>query len=40
MFGGALAAGVIAGAHLNIVAVITAGTIGNVVCGYIAWVFG
>jgi len=40
LFGGALAAGAVAGAHLNIVAVIAAGTVGNVVGSYLAWAFG
>jgi membrane protein DedA with SNARE-associated domain len=39
-FGGALAAGAIAGTHLNLVVVIIAGTAGNVVGSYIAWAVG
>ena len=38
--GGALAAGAVAGAHLNIVAVVLVGTFGNVVGSYIAWAVG
>lgn len=38
--GGAAAAGAVAGAHLNIVAVIVAGTAGNVVGSYLAWAIG
>lgn len=38
--GGALAAGAVAGAHLNIVAVIVAGIVGNVVGSYISWAVG
>jgi membrane protein DedA with SNARE-associated domain len=39
-FGGALAAGAVAGAHLNLAAVIVAGVAGNVVGSYIAWAVG
>lgn len=38
--GGAAAAGAVAGVHLNLVAVIVAGTVGNVVGSYIAWAVG
>lgn len=38
--GGALAAGAVAGAHLNLAAVIIAGVLGNVVGSYIAWAVG
>src|SRR5487761_1618406 len=36
-FGGALAAGAVAGTHLNIIVVIIAGVAGNVVGSYVAW---
>lgn len=39
-FGGALAAGAVAGAHLNLVAVIAAGLAGNVAGSYLAWAVG
>src|SRR5216683_7049756 len=39
-FGGALAAGAVAGTHLNLVLVIVAGVAGNVVGSYIAWAVG
>jgi membrane protein DedA with SNARE-associated domain len=39
-FGGALAAGAVAGTHLNIIAVIVAGVVGNVVGSYVAWGVG
>jgi membrane protein DedA with SNARE-associated domain len=39
-FGGALAAGAVAGAHLNLVLVIVMGVLGNVVGSYIAWAVG
>jgi membrane protein DedA with SNARE-associated domain len=39
-FAGALAAGAVAGTHLNLVGVIVAGTAGNVVGSYIAWAVG
>jgi membrane protein DedA with SNARE-associated domain len=40
VFGGALAAGAVAGAHLNLVLVIAAGVAGNVAGSYIAWGVG
>jgi membrane protein DedA with SNARE-associated domain len=40
VFGGALAAGAVAGTHLNLVPVIAAGVAGNVVGSYIAWGVG
>jgi membrane protein DedA with SNARE-associated domain len=40
VFGGALAAGAIAGAHLNLVLVIAVGVAGNVAGSYIAWGVG
>jgi membrane protein DedA with SNARE-associated domain len=40
LFGGALAAGAVAGAHPNLVGIIAAGVIGNVVGSYIAWAVG
>jgi membrane protein DedA with SNARE-associated domain len=39
-FGGALAAGAVAGTHLNIILVIVAGVVGNVVGSYVAWGVG
>jgi membrane protein DedA with SNARE-associated domain len=39
-FGGALAAGAVPGTHLNIIAVIIAGVVGNVVGSYVAWGVG
>ena len=39
-FGGALAAGAIAGTHLNLAGVILAGLAGNVAGSYIAWAVG
>jgi membrane protein DedA with SNARE-associated domain len=39
-FAGALAAGAVAGTHLNLVGVILAGAAGNVVGSYIAWAVG
>ncbi len=39
-FGGALAAGAVAGAHLNLGLVIVMGVLGNVVGSYIAWAVG
>jgi membrane protein DedA with SNARE-associated domain len=39
-FGGALAAGAVPGTHLNLVGVIVAGVVGNVVGSYIAWAVG
>ncbi|HVX47280.1 MAG TPA: DedA family protein [Mycobacteriales bacterium] len=38
--GGAAAAGAVAGVHLNLIAVIIAGTAGNVVGSYAAWIVG
>ena len=40
VFGGALAAGAVAGAHLNLALVIAVGVAGNVVGSYIAWGVG
>jgi len=40
LFGGALAAGAVAGVHLNLAAVVAAGVAGNVVGSYIAWAIG
>jgi membrane protein DedA with SNARE-associated domain len=40
LFGGALAAGAVAGTHLNLVLIIVAGVLGNVVGSYIAWAVG
>ncbi|WP_019925341.1 DedA family protein [Nocardia sp. BMG111209] len=40
LLGGALAAGAVAGPHPNIVAVIAAGTLGNLVGSYLAWLAG
>lgn len=40
LLGGALAGGAVAGAHPNLVAVIAAGTVGNVVGSYLAWAAG
>lgn len=40
LLGGALAGGAIAGAHPALVAVIAAGTLGNVVGSYLAWAVG
>jgi membrane protein DedA with SNARE-associated domain len=40
VFGGALAAGAIAGAHLNLALVIAVGVAGNVAGSYIAWSVG
>jgi membrane protein DedA with SNARE-associated domain len=39
-FGGALAAGAVAGTHLNIIVVIIMGVLGNVVGSYVAWGVG
>jgi membrane protein DedA with SNARE-associated domain len=39
-FGGAIAAGAVAGAHLNLVLVIVAGVAGNVIGSYVAWAVG
>jgi len=40
LFGGALAAGAVAGAHPSLVGVIAAGVLGNVVGSYLAWAVG
>ncbi|MCQ4082358.1 DedA family protein [Streptomyces sp. RB6PN25] len=40
LFGGALAAGAVAGTHLNLVLVIVAGVAGNLVGSYLAWAVG
>jgi membrane protein DedA with SNARE-associated domain len=40
LLGGALAGGAVAGVHLNLVAVIVVGALGNVVGSYIAWAVG
>ena len=40
LFGGALAAGAVSGAHPSLAAVIVAGTLGNVVGSYLAWLMG
>lgn len=40
LFGGALAAGAVAGAHLNLAVVVLAGVMGNLVGSYIAWAVG
>lgn len=40
MFGGALAAGAVAGAHPSLVGVFAAGVLGNVVGSYLAWATG
>ena len=39
-FGGAIAAGAVAGAHLNLALVIVAGVVGNVIGSYLAWAAG
>lgn len=39
-FGGAIAAGAVPGTHLNLVLVIVAGVVGNVVGSYLAWAAG
>ena len=39
-FGGAIAAGAVAGAHLNLALVIVAGVAGNVIGSYVAWAAG
>lgn len=39
-FGGALAAGAVAGTHLNLILVIVLGVAGNVVGSYVAWAVG
>jgi membrane protein DedA with SNARE-associated domain len=40
LLGGALAAGAVAGAHPNLIAVVVAGTLGNLVGSYLAWLVG
>ncbi|GAB2451888.1 DedA family protein [Nocardia tengchongensis] len=40
LLGGALAAGAVSGAHPNLIAVIAAGTAGNVIGSYLAWLAG
>jgi membrane protein DedA with SNARE-associated domain len=40
VFGGALAAGAVAGSHLNLILVIAAGVAGNLAGSYIAWGLG
>lgn len=40
VLGGALAGGAIAGSHANLVAIIAAGTVGNLVGSYLAWLVG
>jgi membrane protein DedA with SNARE-associated domain len=40
LLGGALAAGAVPGAHLNLVGVIAAGVIGNTLGSYVAWAIG
>ncbi|MET8878173.1 DedA family protein [Nocardia sp. NPDC004604] len=40
LLGGALAGGAVAGAHPNLIAVIAAGTLGNVAGSYVAWLAG
>ena len=40
LFGGALAAGAVAGAHPSLVGIIAAGVVGNVVGSYLAWAVG
>ena len=40
LLGGALAAGAVAGAHLNLVLIIVVGVLGNIVGSYIAWGVG
>ncbi|WP_245714026.1 DedA family protein [Nocardia vaccinii] len=40
MLGGALAAGAVSGPHPNLIAVIVAGTAGNVAGSYLAWLIG
>jgi membrane protein DedA with SNARE-associated domain len=39
-FGGALAAGAVAGTHLNLVLVVVAGVVGNLAGSYVAWGVG
>lgn len=40
LLGGALAAGAVSGPHPNLIAVIAAGTAGNVIGSYLAWLVG
>jgi membrane protein DedA with SNARE-associated domain len=40
LFGGALAGGAIAGSHANLMVIIVAGTAGNIVGSYLAWLVG
>jgi membrane protein DedA with SNARE-associated domain len=40
LFGGALAAGAVAGAHPSLAGIIVAGVLGNVVGSYVAWAVG
>src|SRR5690349_5769687 len=40
LFGGALAAGAVAGAHPSLVGIIVAGVLGNVAGSYVAWAVG
>src|SRR5713226_4317170 len=40
LLGGALAAGAVAGTHPNLVLIIVAGVLGNVVGSYVAWAVG
>ncbi|MBY8862256.1 DedA family protein [Nocardia sp. CA2R105] len=40
LLGGALAAGAVSGPHPNLIAVIAAGTVGNVLGSYLAWLVG
>jgi membrane protein DedA with SNARE-associated domain len=40
LLGGALAGGAVAGAHLNLIAVIVVGALGNVIGSYLAWAVG
>ena len=40
LFGGALAAGAVAGAHPSLVGIIAAGVLGNVAGSYVAWAVG
>jgi membrane protein DedA with SNARE-associated domain len=40
LFGGALAAGAVAGAHPSLAGIIAAGVVGNVVGSYLAWAVG
>ncbi len=40
LLGGALAAGAVPGPHPNLITVVVAGTVGNVVGSYLAWLVG